>query len=185
MPAEPSCPDSRALEQFVLGAMAADEQVKLSQHVEQCPACVATLHGLKAEDTVLDSMRRAAERAPKFQGEVVEQLAEKMSELSAAQSQSEHQEQGSRNAFAINGPYWTDGRSGAIAGIKAQRFATSLADWRAAFNSDHDSVELEPIVYDPLQWKLLPESPGYKQRSDGKDYGAEVTRIGTIAVERP
>lgn len=64
-----------------------------------------------------------------------------------------------------------------------KRGAIGLADWKRYWNSDVDSVEADPVDYDPQQWRLLPSSPGYQAGRDGKDLGADVSRIGTIHHE--
>jgi serine/threonine protein kinase len=58
---------------------------------------------------------------------------------------------------------------------------TSLARWQTLWGSDADSVRLDPQVYDPLQWKLLSGTAGFKQGPDGKDLGADVSRIGVVS----
>ena len=55
-----------------------------------------------------------------------------------------------------------------------------LADWRLRWKSDADSIEADPVDYDPQQWRLLPSSAGYRAGPDGRDLGADVSRIGTI-----
>lgn len=62
---------------------------------------------------------------------------------------------------------------------------TSLLRWQALWNSDHDSIRIDTKVYDPRQWKLLPGSPGYQQGPAGADLGADVRRIGTVALPVP
>jgi hypothetical protein len=37
-----------------------------------------------------------------------------------------------------------------------------------------DCVESDPLIFDPLEWRLL---PGLPARPDGKPYGADVDRI--------
>jgi serine/threonine protein kinase len=48
-------------------------------------------------------------------------------------------------------------------------------------SGDDGSIAAPPFDFDPLQWRLLPGSPGYQAGPDGKDLGADVTRIGTVA----
>ncbi|MDB5334611.1 MAG: hypothetical protein JWN70_230 [Planctomycetaceae bacterium] len=55
-----------------------------------------------------------------------------------------------------------------------------LTDWKLRWKSDADSVEADPVDYDPQQWRLLPSSPGYQAGPNGQDLGADVNRIGTI-----
>ncbi len=54
----------------------------------------------------------------------------------------------------------------------------TLAAWRAKFKSDADSVEGVPAQLDPALWRVRPESPGYEKRKDGRDYGADIDRLG-------
>jgi len=54
----------------------------------------------------------------------------------------------------------------------------SLDDWRKRWKeAEEGSVEDEPLILDPRQWRLLPQSPGYHAGTNGKDLGAEVDRI--------
>jgi hypothetical protein len=78
---------------------------------------------------------------------------------------------GSRNVYRVQSPLW-DWRPE----------LSGLEDWRRHWHSDADSVEDVPLAHDPLQWRLLPQSPGYRQGPGGKDFGADVTRV---APSRP
>jgi hypothetical protein len=61
--------------------------------------------------------------------------------------------------------------------------ANGIADWRRLRNSDADSVEIDPLLYDPQQWRLLPGSPGHKQGPNGKDHGADVDKLDLAKVK--
>jgi hypothetical protein len=52
-----------------------------------------------------------------------------------------------------------------------------LEEWRRAWKSDADSTAAEPPFFEPVQWRLLPTSPGARQAPGGADYGADVDRI--------
>ena len=76
---------------------------------------------------------------------------------------------GSSNLFRVGHRAWlnTHGRLGGI----------GLAEWRLRWKSDADSVEADPLEYDPRQWRLQPGSPGKQAGLEGKDLGADVDRI--------
>lgn len=54
-----------------------------------------------------------------------------------------------------------------------------LEPWRKRWNSDQDSVEDlgDWVILDPQQWRLLPTSAGDRAGPEGKDFGADVTRV--------
>ncbi len=56
---------------------------------------------------------------------------------------------------------------------------TSVLDtWRQFWKtSDVGSVATDSPMYEPMQWRLLPDSPGYRACKDGTDSGADVTRV--------
>ena len=55
----------------------------------------------------------------------------------------------------------------------------SVATWGAAKNvKEEGSVDADPLVFDPEAWRMLPSSPGFKTAPDGKDFGADVSKIG-------
>jgi serine/threonine protein kinase len=79
---------------------------------------------------------------------------------------------GSGNVYCAAGHNWlrVDGK---------QDFIGDLKTWRDKWHSDEKgSIVAEPLLDDPRMWSLLEGSPGYHARPSGKDYGAEVTRIG-------
>jgi hypothetical protein len=53
----------------------------------------------------------------------------------------------------------------------------SLAAWQARVHSDATSFEELPAQFDPAQWRILADSPGYVRREDGSDFGADVDGI--------
>ena len=48
--------------------------------------------------------------------------------------------------------------------------------------SEADSLVLDPLVFDPLQWRLLAQSPGYRTGAGGKDCGADVDHVAAPAT---
>ena len=86
---------------------------------------------------------------------------------------------GSRNVYRVGNRPWRWDHSPELK-------EASLKDWRQRWNSDADSFEADPVDYDPLQWRLLPDSPGYRAGPEGKDLGADVDRVGrtTTADDR-
>jgi hypothetical protein len=84
--------------------------------------------------------------------------------------------QGSANTYRI-GP-----RSWRIFYEESDKDFSGLEAWRMHWKSDANSVEIvESLDLDPLQWRLLPTSPGYRESPDGKDMGADVDRIAVTA----
>ncbi len=75
---------------------------------------------------------------------------------------------GSGNVYSVPQGYWH--------GL----YTPSLAAWRAKFKSDGDSFEEVPPHLDPVQWRIRTDSPGYVKRQDGRDFGADVGRIGAV-----
>jgi serine/threonine protein kinase/TolB-like protein len=53
----PSCPANDELRHFDLGQVRESDAAELESHLATCPHCIATLHGLKADDTLVDAMR--------------------------------------------------------------------------------------------------------------------------------
>jgi hypothetical protein len=53
----------------------------------------------------------------------------------------------------------------------------NLDDWRQKLNTDLDSVEEPPLLFNPQQWRLLPDNPDKGKGPGGKDPGADVDRI--------
>src|SRR4029077_17122501 len=86
---------------------------------------------------------------------------------------------GSGNVYCVAGHNWLrlEGK---------QDFVADLNAWRKKWKSDEKgTIVAEALLDDARMWSLLPESPGYHARSNGKDYGADVTRIGVTAPARP
>src|SRR5689334_9030569 len=74
-----SCPDADVLQRFLLGQTSDQESSQLEAHLSTCPNCVQTLHGLKAEDTVVEAMRVPPLRDD--EEKVVEDLIKRMEGL--------------------------------------------------------------------------------------------------------
>jgi hypothetical protein len=76
---------------------------------------------------------------------------------------------GSRNVYCQGHRAWNSQPSDVL----------SFDAWKQKWKSDADSVQLDPLDYDPRQWQLLSISPGYRQEKAGfrKDCGADVDRI--------
>lgn len=58
MVAVTACPSVHTLEQLFLGQLTVPETESLARHLEQCGACVATVRGLKVDDTLVEMIRR-------------------------------------------------------------------------------------------------------------------------------
>jgi tRNA A-37 threonylcarbamoyl transferase component Bud32 len=67
-----------------------------------------------------------------------------------------------------------------------QEFIGDLDAWRKKWASDEKaSIVAEALLDDPRMWSLAPGSPGYRGRRGGKDYGADVNRVGVTAPAEP
>jgi hypothetical protein len=73
--------------------------------------------------------------------------------------------QGSGNVYAVPHNY------------QHGRETWTLATWQAKSVSNANSFEDLPLQFDPTQYRILPDSPGYVKRADGRDFGADVDRI--------
>ena len=51
------CPSAADWSHFVLGQSVETEVEQLEHHLAQCPSCVAVLHGLRCDDTLVDAIR--------------------------------------------------------------------------------------------------------------------------------
>lgn len=80
--------------------------------------------------------------------------------------------QGERNLFAVGEGYWYTTYQSQLP------IVTGLGGWQTLWDSDKDSVQVDPIAYEAQSWKLLPGTPGQGQGADGRDLGADVARIG-------
>ncbi len=78
---------------------------------------------------------------------------------------------GSGNVYRVGNVTWA---------WEAKPEVTELEGWRKLWKSDADSIEAEPLRYDPRQWRLLPSSPAHGSAPGGKDFGADVERIGRV-----
>jgi serine/threonine protein kinase len=85
---------------------------------------------------------------------------------------------GSHNVYRVGNLQWVP------FGFKA----VNLAGWKQYWHSPEEgSVEADPWIYDPLMWRVRPQSPGSKSGPDGKDFGADIHRVATTAAaaQRP
>jgi len=80
---------------------------------------------------------------------------------------------GAGNVYRIGNASWI---------WQAKEMSFDLSGWRKLWKSDSDSIEAEPLRYDPRQWRLLPSSPAHGSAPGGKDYGADVDKI---AITQP
>jgi hypothetical protein len=81
--------------------------------------------------------------------------------------------QGTKNLFRVGYPDWFHTADQP----EPSQVISGLDDLRKVFQSDADSVEAQPLAWEPEQWKLLPSSPGYQSGPNGKDIGAEIDRL--------
>jgi serine/threonine-protein kinase len=80
---------------------------------------------------------------------------------------------GSHNVYRVGHHSWIIPQPGPCAG---------LAAWSKLWQSPEDgSVEADPIIYDPLQWRVFPDSPAYRAGPGKKDLGADVSRVARTA----
>ena len=79
----PPCPNRLQLERLMAGQLAYADVERLAGHVEQCGACVQTLHGLKVDDTLAEMLRGQAQAAKKPLDPVVRKLIERVRSLGA------------------------------------------------------------------------------------------------------
>ncbi len=68
------CPDQSVLQQFLLGQLSTEDVERLAGHVETCGSCVTVLNTLRANDTLVESMKASS---------VVERPDSRVSELIA------------------------------------------------------------------------------------------------------
>ena len=60
MPHTSLCPDPQVLQRLLLGQAPPVEQQSLAEHLLHCDDCAQTMHSLKAEDTLVASLRAGA-----------------------------------------------------------------------------------------------------------------------------
>jgi len=64
--------------------------------------------------------------------------------------------------------------------VFAVYFGRPLEQLRGESKSPEEgSVEADSAIFDPQNWRLLPSSPGYRAGPDGKDMGADVSRVAS------
>ncbi len=84
MPCVPPCPSAEALRRLLLGETSDAEGADLERHVLACPACLRTLKGLRAEDTLIEAIQaRKGEDEPTVGGPVAD-LMRRLQGLSPA-----------------------------------------------------------------------------------------------------
>jgi serine/threonine protein kinase len=81
-----TCPEPKSLLLLASGQLPAEDVERLAKHLESCVRCVETLTGLKAEDTLADAVRAAADT-----GEITPSTAvrELMNQLKGLRAESE------------------------------------------------------------------------------------------------
>lgn len=78
---------------------------------------------------------------------------------------------GSGNVFCSGGRFLDNPRDGAGS-------IATLADLQKLHKSDADSMELVPVSFDPVNWRIWRErSTDYQARADGTDFGADIDRL--------
>lgn len=77
--------------------------------------------------------------------------------------------EGTSNVYRIGLNPWIDPQPPPADGIHGLRVLLNSPEIR--------SVVADPLSYDPLQWRLLPDSPGAGEGPDGRDFGADVDRL--------
>jgi hypothetical protein len=87
---------------------------------------------------------------------------------------------GTQNVYRLGDQPWIAGKVSRLPPMGMNRPVSSLADWQKFWDTDKDSLEREPLTYDPQYWRLLPGSPGYREGPGKRDFGADVTRIGIV-----
>jgi hypothetical protein len=87
---------------------------------------------------------------------------------------------GSGNVFRVMNPCW----EGTDNPRDLPRLA-GLRDWQGRWMSDQDAVAEEPLNFDPLAWRLPPESPCYHAGPGGRDFGADVDRVARVMPAEP
>jgi hypothetical protein len=86
---------------------------------------------------------------------------------------------GNRNVYRLGPERWL------AASFEDPAPCYRLASWQRLWKSDADSEELDPLWADPFQWRLLPGTPGHRQGPDGKDLGADVSRVARTPWAEP
>jgi hypothetical protein len=85
MASPPPCPAPPELERFLLGQVAEAQAASIEEHLAQCGRCLETVHLLKAEDTLIEAMQRAAAlKAQEPEEAVLTNLIARFSRLAAS-----------------------------------------------------------------------------------------------------
>src|SRR5207244_3815047 len=80
MPTPLICPDVAELKQLVLGQLTPEQITSLQEHLAICPACLAIVGDLPADDPLLRALESKG-RAPGVEDELVELLIERLRAL--------------------------------------------------------------------------------------------------------
>lgn len=81
---------------------------------------------------------------------------------------------GNDNVFSVPGTYNYGSRP------------LNFSDHRTQWQSDQNSLELAPLEFLPTQWRIdRAESPGYKPKPNGSDYGVDVDRLQKVLQSEP
>jgi hypothetical protein len=85
MPAASACPDAADLQRLLLGQIRRPDAERLEQHLGQCSRCSSTAMTLRAEDTLVEALRAAAQPPLVESGEEVpDGLIERLKQLRGA-----------------------------------------------------------------------------------------------------
>lgn len=85
--------------------------------------------------------------------------------------------EGTRNVFRAGDQLWVAREVSQAVRPEVPTPVSQLSVWQQVWQSDGDSIEAEPITYDPQQWKILPGTPGAASPQQPRDAGADVSRI--------
>jgi len=83
-----ACPDLEQVMRFVLGQVPPEDVQRLSQHVLTCHSCVDRIHGLKAEDTLIQQLLRLASTADRPVKGLLDSVILRLKESAAGADQS-------------------------------------------------------------------------------------------------
>jgi hypothetical protein len=88
-------------------------------------------------------------------------------------------------ALGIDQERWAGGWDGSH-NVYRQVRPDVVASFRKRYGSSEEgSLDADPYLYDPRAWRLPPGSPGYRAGPDGKDLGADVTRVAALHSASP
>jgi serine/threonine-protein kinase len=78
-----SCPDLQQLVRLVLGNAPPEEVARLGRHLLACHSCVSTLHGLRAEDTLIQQLQAQATKEARPIQELLDSVIVRLQESAA------------------------------------------------------------------------------------------------------